>query len=46
MSFNLISIALFVALNKEEAKTIFIICNSHNTKLILHRFIKSLLFSR
>ena len=45
MSFNLISIALFVALNKEGVKTCFV-CISHNTKLILHRFIKFLLFSR
>ena len=45
MTFNLISTALFVALNKEGLKTCFI-CISRNTKLlILHRFIKSLLFS-
>ena len=44
MSFSLISTALFVALSKEGVKKCFI-CISPNTKLILHWFIKSLLFS-
>ena len=43
MSFDLISTALFAALKKEGSKTCFF-CISRNTKLILYRFIKSLLF--